>query len=117
MLLVAFAEPVGQGLVVEPVVGGLAGDDGFDEVVGGGVQQRGDVADGVAAARPGQRGRQPRPQPGVVEGKAVAAGVGQRAEQIFDAVLLGLVADAGQVLVHGRRRPSSGTAASRGRAG
>ena len=36
-LLVAFAEPVGQGLVVEPVVGGLAGDDGFDEVVGGGV--------------------------------------------------------------------------------
>ena len=41
MLLVAFAEPVRQGLVVEPVVGGLAGDDGFDEVVGGGVQQRG----------------------------------------------------------------------------
>ena len=117
MLLVAFAEPVGQGLVVEPVVGGLAGDDGFDEVVGGGVQQRGDVAGGVAAARPGQRGRQPRPEPGVVEGKAVAAGVGQRAEQIFDAVLLGLVADAGEVLVHGRRRPSSGTAASRGRAG
>ena len=50
MLLVTFAEPVGQGLVVEPVVGGLPGDDGFDEVVGCGVQQRGDVAGGVAAA-------------------------------------------------------------------
>ena len=30
MLLVALAEPVGQGLVVEPVIGGVAGDDGFD---------------------------------------------------------------------------------------
>ena len=86
--------------MVEPVVGGLAGDDGFDEVVSGGIQQRGDVADGVPAARPGQRGRQQRPQPGVIEREAVAAGVGQRAEQIFDAVLLGLVADTGEVLVH-----------------
>ena len=101
MLLVAVAEPVGQGLVVEPVAGGLAGDDGFDEVVRCGVQQRRDIVGGVAAAGPGQGGRQAWPEPGVVEGQAVAAGVGQRAEQILDPVLLVLAAEAGEVLVHG----------------
>ena len=103
MLLVAFAEPIGQGLVIEPVVTGLAGDDRFNKVVGGGVQQRSDVPGSIAAARPGQRGRQPPPEPGVVKGKAIAAGVGQWAEQIFGAVLLGLAADVGKVLVHGCR--------------
>ena len=53
MLLVTVADPVGWGLVVEPVVGGLTGDDGLNKVIGGCIQERGDVTGGVAAARSG----------------------------------------------------------------
>jgi hypothetical protein len=84
--------------MVEPVGGTCAGvGSGFQEVVGGGVEQPSDVGDGVGAAGAGQPGGQAGPHP--VGWQAGTIGVVQRAQQVLDPVAV--LAESVQVILHG----------------